>query len=132
MTNDLVVTPVRVTKADIVELIQSWGGQWIDMGTDEAAGLDFGNSPEVEGHGFIDPIRRDPAKIYVSVTYNIPLDYSEEEIEDITRILRSKPMSVITIGVSSDQGSQTLAQEFAEDVIDRWGGIYNYERLAHA
>ena len=127
MTDDLVVTPVHVTKAAILELIHSWGGKWINMSAPEAEGYDFGNRPEEEGHGFIDPILRDPAKIYVYVTHNVPLDYSEEEIKDLTRILSSKPMSVITIGVSSDPGSQTLAQEFAKDVINRWGGLYNYE-----
>lgn len=131
MTDDLVATPVRVTKAAILEVIHSWGGKWIDMRTPGTESQDFADSPEEEGHGFIDPILKDPAKIYVYVSHDVLLDHSEEEIEDLTRLLGSEPMSIITIGVSSDPGSQTLAQEFAKNVIDCFGGIYNYERPGH-
>lgn len=114
MDNLVVVVGIRLSKKQLRNLVESWGGQWNDEPT-----LNQG------------VIERDSSVIYVSLGDQIERDYEADEIEDLTAWLGSRPKAYIDVHISHRRGSQELANEFAQAAISKWQGVFDDGRDGH-
>ena len=106
MRNIVVVTPIEVTQSMVRALVESLGGYW--------------NSDETLDQGVVE---RGDAVIYVSSSQELDPDYDADDITILTQLLGKVPRAVVDIHLGHAAGSESLAEEVAREVIERWGGF---------
>ena len=106
MKNIVVVTPTEVTQPMVRTLIESLGGYW--------------NADETLDQGVVE---RGGAAIYVSSSQELGPDYDADDITILTQILGQVPRAVVDIHLGHASGSESLAEDVAREVIERWGGF---------
>ena len=118
------VTASLVTKDKLQELVRSWGGEWLELDTNSKLFREKYNISEgLDGYGTLSPRDKFPARVSISFTHNISLDYSPEDILDLTHTLGSEPLTSITVGYGNDSESYELAKDAIKGLLDRFGGI---------
>lgn len=109
MENIGVVTPSVVDPLELRQLVEELGGYWNEEPT-----LDQG------------VIERRNARIYVSLAANFLSEYDPEDLASVRNALGVEPQSAVDIHIGHGTGSTDLAEDFARMVIDRWGGVIDW------
>jgi hypothetical protein len=103
--NILIVLKSHLSKPDFESFVDSLGGKWNHDPT-----LDQG------------VLLRNAAAIYVD-HFDPRVEYPVHEFRALERILGITPTAAVDIHIGHADGSEDLAYEFAEKLIDGWGGF---------
>src|SRR5579884_3799927 len=103
MRNILVSLRTHITKSDFEVFLESLGGNWNHDPT-----LDQG------------VLWRNAATIYVDY-FNPQTEYPSRVLHALERIMGVIPTAGANIHIGHADGSESLAYEFAEQLIARWG-----------
>ncbi|MBI1926813.1 hypothetical protein HYR99_21540 [Candidatus Poribacteria bacterium] len=106
MKNMIVIPNVQFSKDSIMELVESWGGYWV-----KESGLD---------HGVID---RNKSHIYVAYCDDVSQEYEPDEINTLSERSGDMPNILIDIHIGWAEGSDKLAKDFANIILEKWGGF---------
>ena len=121
-------TPTLVTKSDLQEVVRSWDGITIKSGWFFISEWTESKWIESEETGFITRYDKEAGTIHVySPSHDMTEELDPEEYQELTLLFGSEPLTMITISVCRERGSDRLVQDFTQDLIAHFGGIHNYK-----
>ena len=88
------------------QFVESFGGHW--------------NHDPTLDQGYIG---RSGSAIYVVHTEDVVSSYESEEIPLVRARLGQEPCALINIHIGHADSSESLAREFAQEFIKKWGGF---------
>ena len=102
----LYVSKTELTRSDLVRFVEVHGGRWSPEPT-----LDNGVVSDID------------ATVYVSGPLTPSSEYSEEELSEQARLMKTHPASVVALDIGRARNSLALACRLARDLMSRWGGM---------
>lgn len=112
MQTILVISRRSAGNEDLRAFVSEWGGIW-----DGDATLNHG------------VIQRGPATIFCNRATSMSVNYSDEDCVEIAGLIGTYPQISVAIDISRGAGSQELALQFANGLVQRWGGLVDGNRV---
>ena len=106
METILVLSERPIEFENLKSLVSEMGGRWDDIPT-----LNQG------------VIQRGSSAIYFSPPSPPGVEYSVEELSDVADRIGNPPHDMVVINIGHGEGSVDLALEFANTLVQRWGGL---------
>ncbi len=109
METILVLSERPIEFEDLKSLVSEMGGWW-----DETPTLNQG------------VIQRGSSTIYFSPPISPSIEYSVEDLSDVADRIGNPPRDMVVIDIGHGVGSVDLASELAKNLLQRWGGLVDY------
>ncbi len=93
----------EVSEASLAAFVSDQGGNW----------------SESDSQGYLE---KGSATIYVNRDLDLTIDYSSDEVQELAKRIGATPKALIYVGISRAPGSDSLAEQFIDAILVRWGG----------